>query len=99
MGVKLARIKLVTFIIIQAHNLCYDRDIGVKCISAAGDVFSPDGVLSGGRAQTFFVLKEIAQVESIKRKRRELAAENEKLQRELKQLEANQAFVDKNPWL
>ena len=71
----------------QAHDLCFQRDIHCKVISAGGDVFSPDGVLSGGRKQNRFVLKEILQLEKIKEKLNEISVDRERVKSELDQME------------
>ena len=75
----------------MAHDLCFDRNIHTRCLSAAGDDFSPDGVLSGGRRQTTFVLKEMAQLEKITTKLEQIKHEYNNVKCELEALETNAA--------
>ena len=79
----------------MAHDLCFSRDIHVRCLSAGGADFSPDGVLSGGKTSTMFILKEIAQLNKIEQNLDHYQREYLAIKKELDQLEARAAEFTK----
>jgi len=75
----------------MAHDLCFSREIHTRCLSAGGDDFSPDGVLSGGRKESTFVLKEKAQLDKIERQLEQHQQDQYQVKKELESLETNAA--------
>ena len=75
----------------MALDLCYNRSIFTKVISADGSVFDPGGVISGGARSTWFVLKEISQLHKIQERREAIYAQLGDLKNRLAECERGQA--------